>query len=142
MIKMTPCKSKKYIKKFSNHGNLVDMKFFTVYTNSMYIKLTNASPQHRGNNIAINSEHVVTVHSTVVTREEGTVETVTFVFCPPHGTWEVSESFDHVVSMLNQAVRGESDNFVTMPVAPTQQLEAVEPVAKPKRATRIKLTAE
>ena len=139
MIKMTPVRVKKYIKKFSNHGNFIDMKFFTVYTNSMYIKLTNASPQHRGNNIAINSEHVVTVHSTVVTREEGTVETVTFVFCPPHGTWEVSESFDHVTSMLNQAVRGELDTFV-LPVAP--QLEAVEPVAKPKRATRIKLTAE
>jgi hypothetical protein len=107
----------------------------------MYIKLTNASPQHRGNNIAINSEHVVTVHSTVVTREEGTVETVTFVFCPPHGTWEVSESFDHVVSMLNQAQRGELDTFV-LPVAPTQQLEAVEPVTKPKRATRVKLSVE
>jgi hypothetical protein len=142
MIKMTPCKSKKYIKKFSNHGNLVDMKFFTVYTNSMYIKLTNASPQHRGNNIGISSEHVVTVHSSVVTREEGTVETVTFVFCPPHGTWEVSESFDHVVSMLNQAQRGELDTFVLPVAPPTTQLEAVEPVTKPKRATRVKLSVE
>lgn len=103
----------------------------------MYIKLTNASPQHRGNNIAINSEQVVTVHSSVVTREEGTVETVTFVYCPPHGTWEVTESFDHVVAELNQSLRGNQDNFVA-PVAP----EAVEPVTKPKKNTRVKLTAE
>jgi hypothetical protein len=70
----------------------------------MYLKLTNASPQHRGNNIAINADQVVTVHSSTVTREDDTVETVTFVFCPPHGTWEVSETFDHVVDLLNYSV--------------------------------------
>lgn len=91
----------------------------------MYIKLTNASPQHRGNNIAINSEQVVTVHSSVVTREDGLVETVTFVFCPPHGTWEVSESYDSVVAQLNQAVRG----------------EIPEP-EQPKKTARVKLKAE
>ena len=36
-----------------------------------------------------------------MTREDGIVETVTFVFCPPHGTWEVSEDFDDVVDFLN-----------------------------------------
>jgi hypothetical protein len=70
----------------------------------MYIKLTNASPQHRGNPIAINSDQIVTVHSATVTREDGIVETVTFVFCPPHGTWEVSEDFDYVVDLLNHSV--------------------------------------
>ena len=67
----------------------------------MYIKLTNASPQHRGNNIAINSEQIVTVHSSVVTREDESVETVTFVFCPPHGTWEVKESMSYITKLLN-----------------------------------------
>lgn len=67
----------------------------------MYIKLTNASPQHRGNPIAINSDQIVTIHSSIVTREDGIVETVTFVFCPPHGTWEVSEDFNDVVDFLN-----------------------------------------
>jgi hypothetical protein len=70
----------------------------------MYIKLTNASPQHRGNNIAINTDQIVTVHSSVVTREDGVVETVTFMFCPPHGTWEVSETYDSVVEQLNSSV--------------------------------------
>jgi Icc-related predicted phosphoesterase len=67
----------------------------------MYIKLTNANPQHRGNPIAINSDQIVTLHSSIVTREDEMLETVTFVFCPPHGTWEVSENFDSVVDMLN-----------------------------------------
>jgi hypothetical protein len=74
----------------------------------MYIKLTNASPQHRGNPIAINCDQIITVHSSTVTREEGTVETVTFVFCPPHGTWEVSENFDDVVDFLNYATLNNS----------------------------------
>ena len=68
----------------------------------MYLKLTNASPQHRGNPIAIDRDLVVTAHSSEVTREDGLVEQVTFVFCPPHGTWEVSESFDHVLKQLNK----------------------------------------
>lgn len=76
-------------------------QFLTRILVSMYIKLTNASPQHRGNPIAINSDQIVTIHSSIVTREDGIVETVTFVFCPPHGTWEVSEDFDDVVDFLN-----------------------------------------
>ena len=67
----------------------------------MYIKLINASPQHRGTQLALHKDLVISVHSNLVTREDGLVEQVTFLHCPPHGTWEVSDSFDSVVAQLN-----------------------------------------
>lgn len=67
----------------------------------MYIKLTNASPAHVGNKIAINTDLIATVHDAVVTRESGISEKITFIFCPPHGTWEVSETVDNILLILN-----------------------------------------
>lgn len=67
----------------------------------MYITLTNASDAHKGNKIAINIDIIATVHTSVVTGENGLMESKTFIFCPPHGTWEVSESVDTVVKKLN-----------------------------------------
>jgi len=67
----------------------------------MYITLTNAAEVHRGNKIAINSNIVVTVYNSLVERESGIFEDVTYVFCPPHGTWEVTESLETVVNLLN-----------------------------------------
>jgi hypothetical protein len=34
-------------------------------------------------------------------KENGIIENITYVFCPPHGTWEVEESLDEVVAELN-----------------------------------------
>jgi hypothetical protein len=67
----------------------------------MYIKLINASPQHRGTELAIRKDLIVSVHNSTVTREDGLVELVTFLHCPPHGTWEASNSFLSVVAELN-----------------------------------------
>ena len=67
----------------------------------MYIILTNANPDFRGTQIALNSELIQTIHTSPVTRENGETEDVTFVFCPPHGTWEVLESTQHIVAILN-----------------------------------------
>jgi hypothetical protein len=69
----------------------------------MYITLTNSTPAHQGQKLAINSELIATVHNSTVIRENGVIENVTFVFCPPHGTWEVSESLEEVVAELNSA---------------------------------------
>jgi hypothetical protein len=52
------------------------------------------------------------------------VEAVTFLHCPPHGTWEAEDSFDSVVAQLNLAAGG---TFVA-PEAPTTA----------KKATRVK----
>jgi len=67
----------------------------------MFLSLTNASPQHRGTRVAIDRKLVVSMHTSIVTRDDDTVEPVTFIFCPPHGTWEVLESFEDVLEQLN-----------------------------------------
>lgn len=67
----------------------------------MYITLTNNAENHRGNKISINTDLIATVHSKFVTKDDGTIENVTYVFCPPHGTWEVSEYLEDVVKQLN-----------------------------------------
>jgi Icc-related predicted phosphoesterase len=89
----------------------------------MYIKLTNATPAHKGTPLAIRQDLVVSVHHNTIVREDGTVEAVTFLHCPPHGTWEAEDSFESVITQLNMAVGGV--------VAP------VEPETK-KRVTRVK----
>lgn len=68
----------------------------------MFIILTNAAPAHKGKLVSINSECIVTVNTDEIKRtEDSEPENVTFVFCPPHGTWEVSETLDEVVNKLN-----------------------------------------
>ena len=69
----------------------------------MFISLTNASETHRGNKIAINIDLIATVFNTPnrAKKENGIIENITYVFCPPHGTWEVQESLDEVVAELN-----------------------------------------
>jgi hypothetical protein len=69
----------------------------------MYITLTNSTPAHRGQKLAINSVLIATIHNSSRKRETGETENVTFVFCPPHGTWEVTESLEEVVNELNNA---------------------------------------
>ena len=67
----------------------------------MYITLTNTAEQHRGNKIAINTDLIATLHSKFITNDAGVIENVTYIFCPPHGTWEVSEPLEEVVGLLN-----------------------------------------
>jgi hypothetical protein len=71
----------------------------------MYITLTNATEAHKGNSIAINTSLIATVHDSLVTRENGVTERITYVFCPPHGTWEVSEPLEDLVTVLNSVKR-------------------------------------
>ena len=67
----------------------------------MFITLTNANESHKGNKVAVRISEIVSVYNTTVTRESGIPENVTLVFAPPHGTWEVSESLEDIVSELN-----------------------------------------
>jgi len=71
----------------------------------MYVTLTNATEAHKGNSIAINANLIATVHDALVTRENGVTERITYVFCPPHGTWEVSEPLEDLVTVLNSIKR-------------------------------------
>lgn len=66
----------------------------------MFVKLTNASPAHKGKMVAIRKDLIISVYRNIAIREDESIEEVTYVFAPPHGTWEVEESFDKVMSQL------------------------------------------
>lgn len=68
----------------------------------MIIKLTNATPDHKGKSLGINTDYIVTVFRDSVTREDGSTDDVTFVYCPPHGTWEVVETIDEIAKLTNK----------------------------------------
>lgn len=72
----------------------------------MFITLTNANTTHRGSPVVLNSAHIVSIARTTITRppvnegDDAVVEDITFIYCPPHGTWEVSETIEEVVKLL------------------------------------------
>lgn len=90
----------------------------------MYIKLTNATPAHKGTPLAIRQDMVISVHHNTIVRDDGTVEPVTFLHCPPHGTWEAQDTFESVVAQLNRAAAGSTENVI--------------PTEPKKRATKVK----
>jgi hypothetical protein len=69
----------------------------------MFISLTNANEAHKGNKIAINIDLIATVYNNanLGKKEDGIIENITYVYCPPHGIWEVEESVDDIVTELN-----------------------------------------
>jgi hypothetical protein len=66
----------------------------------MYLFLTNAAEQHAGAKIILKKDLVVAAH-TATEEKDGVVTTKTYLFVPPHGTWEVSESLEEVLKQLN-----------------------------------------
>jgi hypothetical protein len=71
----------------------------------MFVQLTNMSVQHRGKAIVINSTMIVSMMRASVVRDEatGSSETVTYVFIPPHGTWEVAETVEEILQLIGDA---------------------------------------
>jgi len=67
----------------------------------MFITLTNATEAHKGNKVAIKITEIISIYTNTITRENGILENVTFVYAPPHGTWEVTEALEHIVTELN-----------------------------------------
>lgn len=72
----------------------------------MLIQLTNANQAHYGNSLLINSDMILSVYRTIgatVVDEDDTetkVEDITYIFCPPHGTWEVQETPEQVMDLI------------------------------------------
>jgi transposase len=66
----------------------------------MFIELTNINPAHKGKKIAIRKDLIATFHRSTVVRDDRTSEEVTYVFAPPHGTWEVEETFEKVMELM------------------------------------------
>jgi hypothetical protein len=82
-------------------------KQFFVYGSSkrivMFIQLTNMSVQHRRKPVLLNSSLIVSITRATVVRDEvtGSSEDITFVFVPPHGTWEVAETLEEISGLLH-----------------------------------------
>lgn len=73
----------------------------------MFITLTNASPVYKDEPIVINADHIISMWRGIAVRgvneETGEVtekEEVTFIFVPPHGTWEVKDSVADIEARL------------------------------------------
>ena len=67
-----------------------------------FILLTNSADGHQGSKVAIRKDLVISVHHKFDKNEDNIITSKTFIFCPPHGTWEVSESMEDVVNQLNE----------------------------------------
>jgi hypothetical protein len=68
----------------------------------LFLNLTNANPLYRGRPLSLRKDLVINVHSNTITREDGTSEMVSFVFLPPHGSWEVLETYDEIMQQLEE----------------------------------------
>jgi hypothetical protein len=68
----------------------------------MFIELTNSNPDIKGQKIAINTDMILSVREGVIKRQDESSEYVTMVYCPPHGTWEVEETLDDVMKIINK----------------------------------------
>jgi hypothetical protein len=72
----------------------------------MFITLTNASPAYPNEPIIINFAHVISMWRGKAVRgmdDDGAVtstEEVTFIFVPPHGTWEVKDTIEEINAKL------------------------------------------
>lgn len=69
----------------------------------MLITLTNANPAHKNKPIVLNSDLIVSMHRNIATREDGSIEEVSFVHIPPHGTWEVREELAEILAIASGA---------------------------------------
>jgi hypothetical protein len=69
----------------------------------MFIILTNASEAFKGQKVAINSEVIISMFNTenIEKKNDGIIERITYIFCPPHGTWEVEESMEEITNIIN-----------------------------------------
>ena len=70
----------------------------------MFITLTNANDTYKGTKVSLNTDFIVSIFTTdnLIKKEDGMIEKVTYVYCPPHGTWEVEESAETIINMINQ----------------------------------------
>jgi len=64
----------------------------------MFITLTNANELFKGDTIAINIDLIATIYNK---KEDSNIKNISYVFCPPHGIWEVQETVDEVVAEIN-----------------------------------------
>ena len=85
----------------------------------MFITLDNAHPEHKGQKVTVNTDTIITRTQrnrwmyTGPDDHEGHSETVTFLFMPPHGSWEVVQSIAEINRMINIPLYGRIKNLVS-----------------------------
>ena len=79
----------------------------------MILKLTNAVPSHRNKILLINTDFIVNIIENTVTREDQTIETITSIFCPPHGSWEVCETPEQIYAMMSADSKKKDQKLLT-----------------------------
>lgn len=68
----------------------------------MFLKLTNSHPSFKNEAIILNSDHIVSIRSGSVERADKTIDIVTLIHMPPHGTWEVKETPEDIAKKLKK----------------------------------------
>jgi hypothetical protein len=68
----------------------------------MFITLTNVAEKHKGEPIVLNVNSIVSINRSSRVGEDKTVEDLTYVFMPPHGTWEVKETPEEILKLINE----------------------------------------
>jgi len=66
----------------------------------MLLILTNAHKDHLGKSLVLNTDLIASIHRTGRTTDD-VVEEVTYIFMPPHGTWEVSETPEEIINLIH-----------------------------------------
>jgi hypothetical protein len=109
----------------------------------MFITLDNAHPEHRGQKVTVNTDNIVTMTQRNrwmfdgADDHEGHSESVTFLFMPPHGSWEVVQSIAEINRMIHIPGYGRVKNIMSTlayrpeaaapPPPPTVTITPVDP---------------
>jgi hypothetical protein len=70
----------------------------------MLIKLTSANPEIKDSAIYLSSDKIVSIYRGEKKSSSDVLdvtEEITYVFCPPHGTWEVQETPEEIITLIN-----------------------------------------
>lgn len=53
--------------------------------------------------MVLNTEHILSIFRNKVEVAENISTEKTFIFCPPHGTWEVQETPEEILALIEAA---------------------------------------
>ena len=70
----------------------------------MFITLTSLNSEIEDTPIVLNTEHFVSIYRATKKVPAGIAEITkeaTLIFCPPHGTWEVKETPEEILAIIN-----------------------------------------
>jgi hypothetical protein len=72
----------------------------------MIIQLTNSTDSLKGKAILINTDMMLSVYRSTRLGSYAADDEVTYIFCPPHGNWEVSETPEEIMALIKGTKNG------------------------------------